>query len=74
MLSSIEGTHYDIPVWKLIKNCPLGSKKPGFLKTCFVSIKFVSHSAKTSMFTFIVEEDDAEIALFDGIVEKVTDL
>jgi hypothetical protein len=52
----------------------MGLKRPGFIKTCEIAIEFTSQSTKTNFFNFIMEEDDAEISLFDGIVEKIVDL
>lgn len=54
--------------------CPFGIKNPGLVKTCEISIDFMSNSGKTTFFNFVMEEEDAEIALFDGIVESISDL
>lgn len=70
----IEGNHYDITLEDMNNVCPMGLKRPGFVKTCEIAIEFSSQSNKTNFFNFIMEEDDAEIALFDGIVEKIIDL
>jgi hypothetical protein len=45
----------------------MGIKAQGFPRTCKVSISFENNAVNANYFSFIVEEQDADIALFDGV-------
>jgi hypothetical protein len=49
----------------------MGGKLSGFPATCRVSISFENKVSTDSHFSFILEEQDADIALFDGVNERV---
>jgi hypothetical protein len=61
-------------VEQMSKGCSLSAKKPGFTKACLITVKFSSNSSSTENFNFVLEEEDAEIALLEGMVERIVDV
>lgn len=45
----------------------MGLSLDGFPMTCELTIAFTSNIDSTTYFSFVMEEEDAEIALFDGV-------
>lgn len=55
----------------MINYCPMGLIRDGFPDTCELTLLFSNQINSTTYFSFIMEEEDVEIALFDGINEKI---
>lgn len=63
-----------ITVQNMIEICDMGLKSDTFPKSCKISIAFDNSATKSNDFSFILEETDADVALLDGVCEKVREI
>jgi hypothetical protein len=65
------GTHTTLTVTNMLEVCPMGKLLGGFVNACRISLRLENKGATEAHFSLVVEEQDAEIALFDGVSERV---
>lgn len=58
----------------MIEICEMGLKSDAFPKSCKVSLAFDNIATTPNDFSFILEETDADVALLDGVSEKVREI